>query len=132
MNSSVIRRSHLVLTASGAGLLAALLPIPAHVSYGPGATPARALSSQPCSLERVEVQYVRCDSLTGAGVAAPPWVPQRLRDLVADDSTRALPADAPEAVAGAGTGSDGRVCPYRTIRTSWASCMTMESNPLLQ
>jgi hypothetical protein len=30
-----------------------------------------------CALRRVGTQLVRCDSLTGAGVAAPPWVPQR-------------------------------------------------------
>jgi hypothetical protein len=77
MNNDGIRRSYLTLTASGAGLLAALLPIPANVAYGPEATQARTLASQSCSLERVELQYVRCDNLTGAGLPAPPWVPSR-------------------------------------------------------
>ena len=76
MNSNENRRSHSILTASGAGLLAALLPIPAYVAHDPGTTRARALTSQPCSLERVELQYVRCDNLTGAGVTAPRWLPQ--------------------------------------------------------
>jgi len=29
-----------------------------------------------CPLRRIERQFVRCDNLTGAGVAAPLWVPQ--------------------------------------------------------
>lgn len=28
-------------------------------------------------LERVAQQFVRCDDLTGNGVPAPPWIPQR-------------------------------------------------------
>ena len=77
MNSNENLRSHLTLTASGAGLLAALLPIPADVAHDPGTIRARALTSQTCSLERVELQYVRCDNLTGAGATAPLWLPQR-------------------------------------------------------
>ncbi len=30
-----------------------------------------------CGLARVGTQYVRCDNLTGNGVAAPGWVPER-------------------------------------------------------
>lgn len=30
-----------------------------------------------CGLERVDAQLVRCDSLTGAGVPAPAWIPER-------------------------------------------------------
>ena len=30
-----------------------------------------------CPLERVGHQLVRCDDLTGAGVRAPAWVPER-------------------------------------------------------
>lgn len=30
-----------------------------------------------CSLARIGTQLVRCDSLTGAGVEAPSWVPER-------------------------------------------------------
>ncbi|MGB9036100.1 hypothetical protein BLJ79_15250 [Arthrobacter sp. UCD-GKA] len=30
-----------------------------------------------CSLTRIGMQLVHCDSLTGAGVQAPSWVPER-------------------------------------------------------
>jgi hypothetical protein len=30
-----------------------------------------------CALARLGTQYVRCDNLTGNGVAAPAWVPER-------------------------------------------------------
>lgn len=30
-----------------------------------------------CSLERVGAQLIHCDSLTGAGVSAPSWIPER-------------------------------------------------------
>jgi hypothetical protein len=36
-----------------------------------------ASSSQRCPLERVGTQYVRCDDLTGNGVPAPTWLPER-------------------------------------------------------
>ncbi|MHC6230000.1 hypothetical protein ACX5I6_09905 [Arthrobacter sp. MMS24-T111] len=30
-----------------------------------------------CPLERIGTQLVRCDNLTGAGVAAPFWIPEQ-------------------------------------------------------
>ena len=30
-----------------------------------------------CFLTRVEQQFLRCDNLTGAGVPAPLWIPER-------------------------------------------------------
>lgn len=33
-------------------------------------------SSLPCPLRRIDRQLVRCDSLTGAGVAAPLFIPE--------------------------------------------------------
>ena len=30
-----------------------------------------------CPLERIDDQFVRCDDLTGAGVAAPAWIPEQ-------------------------------------------------------
>ena len=30
-----------------------------------------------CPLERVDDRFVRCDDLTGAGVAPPAWTPER-------------------------------------------------------
>jgi hypothetical protein len=29
-----------------------------------------------CPLQRIGTQFVRCDNLTGAGVSAPPWIPE--------------------------------------------------------
>jgi hypothetical protein len=40
-------------------------------------TPAVSLQdSRHCALTRIGTQFVRCDDLTGAGVAAPSWVPE--------------------------------------------------------
>jgi hypothetical protein len=30
-----------------------------------------------CPLERIDDQFVRCEDLTGAGVAAPAWLPEQ-------------------------------------------------------
>jgi hypothetical protein len=35
-----------------------------------------ASSALPCPLERIAHQFVRCDNLTGAGLPAPPYVPE--------------------------------------------------------
>ena len=40
-----------------------------------GLDPARA-NGRPVPLRRVDTQYVRGDLLTGAGVAAPDWIPE--------------------------------------------------------
>jgi hypothetical protein len=56
----------LLLTGSGAALA---VPDP-----GP---PRPSGHSSQCPLERVDSQLVRCDALTGAGVPAPVWVPER-------------------------------------------------------
>jgi len=29
-----------------------------------------------CPLQRIGTQFVRCDNLTGAGMSAPPWIPE--------------------------------------------------------
>jgi hypothetical protein len=34
-------------------------------------------ATQRCGLERVGTQFVKCDNLTGNGVPAPAWVPER-------------------------------------------------------
>lgn len=43
----------------------------------PSAWTASEYSSGHCPLTRVGTQFVRCDNLTGAGVPAPSWVPER-------------------------------------------------------
>ena len=79
MDTNTIRTIRSVTAAIGAGLLLALLPVPATASQDRGEAVTRVVSvrSQACPLERVGTQYVRCDNLTGAGVAAPSWVPQQ-------------------------------------------------------
>jgi hypothetical protein len=68
-------------TAATAGL--AVLLIAGGVSSAsarpdPG-EPTRAVQASRddnCALRRIGVQFVRCDSLTGAGVRAPSWIPE--------------------------------------------------------
>jgi hypothetical protein len=53
---------------------------PAGAFNQPGTTrsaPISMLNSGNCPLERVGTQFVRCDYLTGDGVPAPAWVPER-------------------------------------------------------
>lgn len=79
MNTNRIRAIHSITAAAGAGLLLALLPVPATASQDRGEAVISGVSvrSEACALERVGTQYVRCDNLTGAGVPAPLWVPQQ-------------------------------------------------------
>ena len=35
-----------------------------------------------CELRRIGTQLVRCDNLTGAGVAAPAWIPELMPFLI--------------------------------------------------
>lgn len=44
---------------------------------GPPAAAIYVRSDHGCLLERVGQQFTRCDDLTGNGVPAPPWIPQR-------------------------------------------------------
>lgn len=60
-------------------LLALYVPASAMAKEDPGG-PVTTLSETvgtDCALEGIGEQLVRCDSLTGAGVKAPEWVPQR-------------------------------------------------------
>ena len=78
MNSNN-RIRDMISAGVGAGLLVALLQIPA--SAAPDAGEPVAISNSVrvdnCPLERVGLQYVRCDDLSGAGVEAPSWLPER-------------------------------------------------------
>jgi hypothetical protein len=75
--STPTRRS----AAAAAGLVAlAVLTAPATATARPDpgttvqASPAPAETA--CQLRRIGDQLVVCDNLTGAGVTAPPWVPE--------------------------------------------------------
>lgn len=65
--------------AAAALLLAAAAPAPAQARLDPGTTNNIApISVSPqCQLRRIERALTRCDSLTGAGVLAPLWVPEQ-------------------------------------------------------
>ncbi|MHA7303813.1 hypothetical protein ACX80E_00960 [Arthrobacter sp. TMN-49] len=66
------------LGVAAALLLATAVPAPAQAKLDPG-TPTHVTQvsvSPQCALRRIERQLTRCDSLTGAGVLAPLWVPE--------------------------------------------------------
>ena len=65
--------------AAAALLLAAAIPAPAQARLDPGTTNSTApVSVSPqCPLRRIDRELTRCDSLTGAGVLAPLWVPEQ-------------------------------------------------------
>jgi hypothetical protein len=71
--ASAIRR------CASAALAIALLTFPASLAKASPTTPdplPSGASAGNCPLTRVGTQFVRCDNLTGAGVSAPPWVPE--------------------------------------------------------
>ena len=69
-------------SAAAAALLAALAVTPASARPDPATTPesaqvaVRAFDDR-CTLERIGTQFIRCDDLTGAGVPAPSFIPER-------------------------------------------------------
>lgn len=66
------------LTAAAAALtIAGLSAAPSTARPDPGLRPASVSSENQRLLERVAQQYIRCDDLTGNGVPAPDWIPQR-------------------------------------------------------
>jgi hypothetical protein len=54
-----------------------LATAPASARQDAGTRSARVGHEGECFLERVGTQLVRCDLLTGEGVPAPSWVPER-------------------------------------------------------
>lgn len=78
MNISTANSARTAL-AIAAILAGAAAPASAGQDPGPArssAWTASEYSSGHCPLTRVGTQFVRCDNLTGAGVPAPPWVPE--------------------------------------------------------
>jgi hypothetical protein len=68
------------LRRSAAALLLGLIvtgPGAAAAVPEPGPTRPSGPPAADCPLGRVDHHLVRCDSLTGAGVPAPAWVPER-------------------------------------------------------
>jgi hypothetical protein len=63
--------------AAAATIIAGLAAIPAAARPDPGEPiPIQFSSYANCPLNRIDTQLVRCDNLTGAGVAAPAYIPE--------------------------------------------------------
>jgi hypothetical protein len=63
--------------AAAATIIAGLTATPAAARPDPGDLNSPRFSSyDSCELNRIGTQLVRCDNLTGGGVAAPLWVPE--------------------------------------------------------
>jgi hypothetical protein len=79
MHASSIIRTGVFIVAGAAFLsLAAAGPAGARPEPAPPApTVQYSAFGHDCPLTRIGDQFVRCDNLTGAGVAAPPWVPEQ-------------------------------------------------------
>jgi len=78
MHASSIIRTGVFIVAGAAFLsLAAAGPAGARPEPAPSAPTVQSSAAQPCLLTRIGDQFVRCDNLTGAGVAAPSWVPEQ-------------------------------------------------------
>ena len=62
---------------AAATIIVGLATIPGTARPDPGGQfQVRFSSYENCPLKRIDTQLVRCDLLTGAGVPAPPWVPE--------------------------------------------------------
>jgi len=72
--------THTLAARAGAGALLSLLALggaapTATAKPDPGGSGAASADlSEYCPLRRIDTQLVRCDSLTGAGVPAPPFI----------------------------------------------------------
>lgn len=58
-------------------LLLALAPAASADTGRDALVPYDGPSFENCLLTRIGTQLVRCDNLTGAGVPAPPWIPEQ-------------------------------------------------------
>ena len=71
-----MNRSQLLARCSAAPtIIAGLSAIPAAARPHPGESIPPRFDEWNCLLSRIDTQLVRCDTLTGAGVPAPVWVP---------------------------------------------------------
>jgi len=66
-----------ILLATASSPAAAYTPPPPAVG-----TTVTVVDGLHCPLQRIGIQYVRCDDLTGAGRAAPEWVPEQTSPIV--------------------------------------------------
>ncbi|MDJ0313568.1 hypothetical protein [Arthrobacter sp. H35-D1] len=64
--------------AVAALLMSLTVPATANARQDPGTLEGTVtvVTNQHCKQTRIGTQFVRCDALTGAGAAAPSWVPE--------------------------------------------------------
>lgn len=64
--------------AIAALLMAVTVPAPANARPDPGTLEdaVTVVTNHHCKQTRIGTQFVRCDALTGAGSAAPSWIPE--------------------------------------------------------
>ncbi|MDQ0575460.1 hypothetical protein [Agromyces albus] len=74
---SIIRTGVFIVAGAAFLSLAAAGPASARPDTPPPASIVQSSPAQRCQLTRIGNQFVRCDNLTGAGVAAPSWVPEQ-------------------------------------------------------
>jgi len=74
------RRRRIATAAAILTMLASVAVPPAACPIEPNRAPHRSIafpdSPRRCPLRRIDRQLVRCDNLTGAGVAAPLFIPE--------------------------------------------------------
>jgi len=75
--SSIIRTGVSIVVGAAFLSLAAAGPAGARPEPAPPAQSVQSSPAQRCLLTRIGDQFVRCDNLTGAGVAAPSWMPEQ-------------------------------------------------------
>jgi len=80
--TTVRPRHRLALAAATVVAAVGLTALPASARQDPGSASTPTTSSSTtdegrCALRRIGTQFVRCDNLTGNGVAAPAWVLER-------------------------------------------------------
>lgn len=75
-----LQTRRVTVSALAAILISSAAAVPAVARQDPGGPPTSpsTVVQNPwnCPLTRIGTQFVRCDYLTGAGVPAPPWVPE--------------------------------------------------------
>jgi hypothetical protein len=75
--SSIISTGSLIVAGAAFLSFTAIGPAGAIPEPAPSAPTVQSSAWQRCPLTRIGDQFVRCDNLTGAGVAAPSWVPEQ-------------------------------------------------------
>jgi hypothetical protein len=66
----------LIRSCADAASVILLTTVPVSLAEASPTSDPATTSPGNCPLTRIGTQFVRCDNLTGAGVSAPPWIPE--------------------------------------------------------